>query len=525
MIYLSINGTRLDELVNGFVLESVAGREMLPAEITAYDIATRNGSVYQRKRFAARTLTINYGLIANNRAELIAKYKQLNDVLNFEQAEWVFSDDPNVYFVGTVGDMSAPTGIVNYAKQGEFSIFCADPYKYAVTETVVTSTQVTIDSVPVTVLSTNNDATAPSYPIFDVQFADDTKSDGSIGNNGDSGYVMVSKNGTDYSLQFGDDEEQNTVTPIATIDFRKASRGGAWADNTTLNLPIYSKLAAKPTGTTKYASASGVSASGYGTAQRRKWYGPMIVRSITPAPAEFELAYKQLFALSTTTATAKTQLGFNLVILYDSSNNPVYAVGLKKGSTTGTTGDLVYIDASGLKTLKTGIKCTKYGPFGRIDSETHKDGTTAPKIDDPRASTNTIKRIQRDDQWFILLNTAVGSFELGGYDECPEIAKIGLFFGKYSSKSVPTNNSILALTMNSGEIDLLNTFTSGDFLEVNTGSLEVLLNSKNASYTADVANDWQGMTVDKGENLFICQYSDWVVNPPTFTMRYRKRWL
>lgn len=447
--------------------------------------------------------------------DLRAKLIQLNDHLNVKDAKITFDDEPTLYYIGTPITDSDLDDAKNSA-YGSYKIVCYDPYKYDINETIVNG----VASEGVSVISTNNNGSAKAFPKFEVQFADDTSSSGVIGDSADCGYVMMSKSGTDYSLQFGDDEEQDTstTTPIST-DFRKATKGNPWNDNTTLNLPSWSYLATKGTGSMTYVeSGGGMRVNSYGTTQSGKFFGALHTAPLATAiDGEFEFSWKQIFALNQTATTAKKQMGMMLVIFYDANGHVVYSYGVKKGNNTTLNGEAIAFDGDGIKTLKNGVNLAWTGGLGYVNT-----GYSA------RYSTQKIRRVQRDDGlWYIEIDSAVGSFVLGGYENATPIKTVGIFLGRYGAYDVPTVNVVTTAEMIGGEVDQINTFGANDFLEVDVASMDVQLNSKPSAGLGDVSNSWSNMALDKGSNTIVCQWSEWVAEgkEPTFKMKYRKRWI
>ena len=98
---LKINGAYLENKVTGYRTLYVKGREMLAPDIETYETGVRDGSTLQSKRFPARTITVGYQLIASSAEAFRAAFNALNAALDVEEAELIFADEPDKFFIGT----------------------------------------------------------------------------------------------------------------------------------------------------------------------------------------------------------------------------------------------------------------------------------------------------------------------------------------------------------------------------------------------------------------------------------------
>ena len=132
----------------------------------------------------------------------------------------------------------------------------------------------------------------------------------------------------------------------------------------------------------------------------------------------------------------------------------------------------------------------------------------------------TIIRTDKDGLTYINIDSGVGAYEFV-YEDCPTISKIGFYMARFSSLPAPTMTSFKQCTFSGGD----NTFSSGDLLEVDCTEASVKLNDKDEPSLGDISNDWSNFYLDRGTNNIYVQWSDWVTQSPTVTMKYRKRWL
>lgn len=507
----TINGAYPEDLIAGYSTIKTTGRERLEKSLDTI-MTKRDGEILRSSRFLARVIKVEFVIKGSSMEDMRSKLRELNSLLNVEGAVFVFDDEPDVFYVGSpvLDDEGSDTknGLI-----GSYSINCLDPFKYAIEETTINGVR---SGDTIGIRATYN-GTAPSRPRFEVDFATD-ETGGSIGSGADCGYVMISKNGTDYSLQFGDDEQKDTgtQTKIAT-NFKAETKGARWNDTTALPLP--SSAYTTPSGaSTSFSSSEGVQASAYGSGAG-KYHGALLVHDLgSNMSGEFEINWKQVFCLASDATTAKKQGGAFGVLLYDDHNALAYAYMLIKGNTTTTTGSaLLFTPDQGIRTVKSGASFAYTSPTGY----TKIGGVT-------RKSKQTIKRVQREGLWYLSINC--GQFQddnIGGWETIPNIRKIAFFFGRYSSNATMYKNTLIEASVVEGDVDLINTFGSGDVLEINTEDMSVLLNSKDSAQIGDIGNDWADMTLTPGANIFVCQWSDWVTagKEPAFKMTYRERYL
>lgn len=199
---LQINGDFIEVLIPGYRTLNVSGREALPPELTIIETGSRDGSTLKNKRYPSRTITVRYQLIAESNEAFREAYNQLAAILNVEEAELIFNDEPDKFFTGTpsaIGEVEPGRNAV----VGEFELFCADPFKYSVVEYEVEAERYE-DS-----LSIDYNGTYKSYPTLEAEFfsVDDEGTD--LGGSGDCGYVAFF-NENKKIIQLGDPKEEDT---------------------------------------------------------------------------------------------------------------------------------------------------------------------------------------------------------------------------------------------------------------------------------------------------------------------------
>lgn len=130
---VKFNGKWLDYEVQGFRTIHVSGRELMECEIEDVQIGNVDGMQYQYKRYPARTITVTYQLSAQSNAAFREAYNKLNGLLNAQEAELIFNDELDKYFIATkAGSSEIPPG--RNCVTGEIVFYCTDPFKHSVVE-------------------------------------------------------------------------------------------------------------------------------------------------------------------------------------------------------------------------------------------------------------------------------------------------------------------------------------------------------------------------------------------------------
>lgn len=231
---LQINGEYIENLILGYKTLSVSGRESLSPTLDYYETGVRDGAVLKSKKYPPRTIVVKYQLIANSSEEFRKAYNQLGGILNTENAELIFNDEPDKFFIGTpnlIGDIEAGHNAVI----GEFELFCVDPFKYSVVEY-----EAEPDMLEGSILL-DYEGTHRAYPILQADFMqeDETSEDGEteipLTGTGDCGYIAFF-NEHEKIIQIGNPDETDVeVYPqsqtLTSISFRNKTAFGTSIKN------------------------------------------------------------------------------------------------------------------------------------------------------------------------------------------------------------------------------------------------------------------------------------------------------
>ena len=535
---LKINGAYLENTVTGYRTLYVKGREMLAPDIETYETGVRDGSTLQSKRFPARTITVGYQLIASSAEAFRAAFNALNAALDVEEAELIFADEPDKFFIGTpFGRGDVPAG--RNAVTGEFDILCADPFKYSCTEYEVTPT---LDDG--TTFAIQYNGTYRSYPTLVAEFADeDDDTAGGLTGSGDCGYVAFLSDDAAI-IQLGDPDEPDTENYAKSQTLTKqifTSYNATVAAKWPINTGRTSSSAVTATGTVVVGKDAEnirmLVANSYGTGT--EWHGPSITRTI-PADASghlgaknFRLSYKQRMCMGQGKKDTKQRGLFQCLLVNVSGSKRTIVAGLSVNKNKTGKQALLKLYVNG-KTVHTQyIDLTyhnKYFGYKKVVTEKiKKKGKVIKKkrIIQP-ALSSTIRKygktvtfniggIQKAFKVSAIANTEVHeiTFLMGKYASVTPLTYNGLFWAKFISDSCETFR------------DIPNKFSAGDVVEADCEDGEIYLNDARAPELGALGNDWETFYLEPGTNQIGVVWSDWVPagSAPNCKIRYREVFL
>lgn len=226
---LKINGKYIEDQIAGYRTLHVSGREALSPELETFETGVRDGSTLKSKRFPARTITVTYQLVTETSEEFRSAFNQLAAILNVEDAELIFNDEQDKFFVGTPSLISKVTPGKN-AVVGEFEILCVDPFKYSVIEYEV---EPELDETSILI---DYNGTYKAYPTLEADFfneedaSEDGETVGELTGAGDCGFVAFF-NEDEKIIQLGDPDEEDGTNPYAksqTLVNQTFQKSTAW---------------------------------------------------------------------------------------------------------------------------------------------------------------------------------------------------------------------------------------------------------------------------------------------------------
>ena len=196
---LQINGEFIENLIPGYRTLQVSGREALSPELETFETGVRDGSSLQSRRYPARIIVVKYQIKAESNSAFREAYNKLASILDVEEAQLIFNDEPDKFFTGTLsGFGEVPPGLNSVVS--EFEFLCVDPFKYSVAE---------YEAEPA--FSDNSflidyNGTYKAYPILEAEFFNENEADGALTGNGDCGFVAFF-NEREKIIQLGNADE------------------------------------------------------------------------------------------------------------------------------------------------------------------------------------------------------------------------------------------------------------------------------------------------------------------------------
>lgn len=131
----SISGVFLEQVIPGYRTTGSTGRFSLASEVKE-----RNNhgdwSKYKSKSYESKDFEISYAITCNNSTNLYNADRKLKSFLHQKRKEFklIFKNDPSIYYMGVVSNISAKKLVNVCSISGSFTIHCADGRGYSVKE-------------------------------------------------------------------------------------------------------------------------------------------------------------------------------------------------------------------------------------------------------------------------------------------------------------------------------------------------------------------------------------------------------
>ena len=488
---MQFDGKWIETEVPGYRTLYVSGRETISAEITDTVIGAADGSLYERRRYEPRTLIVGYQLIAKDNDAFCEAFNKLNGILNTEQAQISFNDELDKYYIGTKTKLDdIPSGV--NAVTGEIEIYCADPFKYSMTE-------FTAKPNSNGVIEVNYDGTYPSYPAMDAVMTSD------------NGYISYIEGENDATLLAGNQSEIDgeNLDNVSELLINKGFYNGSgdWVLN---EATLYGTIVQN--GTLRIQETykgDGVTGSNWGSGS--SWHGIGLHKAV-PADAtghvgakNFCLEFKNYFG-----STSAKELGISqYVVSYTDSGEKKTLCGItfvknKRSSLTA------------IAQLRVGSKIMK---------SINYTCNAASKISG-RSTANP--KVEKDGGDFrFTIGGKIYEFSNDNLAEAEGI-EVDLFVGKYGADTAMVRNTIIGVKFYkygvSGWSDLQNQFSEGQKVTINCNSGDILVDDESTPGIGALGNDWENFKLRPGLNTISCYYSDFA-QQPDITLRYREVYL
>lgn len=480
VIKTKIDGSYLESIVPGFTTLYVKGREPLDLDLRSASINSRDGDIYQGRRVKGRTLEILFSLTAATPAAYSTAYNKLKgELYKVKESQLIFDDEPGYYFVGTYETIDVEY-TAGQPANGSIFIFCADPFKYSVTETTITAINGTITA--------TYNGTYPAHPKLIAR---------STGH--DCGYYGFTKDGITVRVGNPDEQDQEEVptdTATALVEQNFGSNYSpytGWLASLARLLYGYKTDSQGVTSATDYIYAL----PGY-PEEPNYYYGPALGTPV-PASPNFELSFVNWFEPG-----GNQGGGFDIYINNSGGGN--------------VCGVSIYRNKNGRVQWYMIVKgnIVKGGSYSLAD--------------------NPFKGAWRTQTITKSLGTV--TFNLGGVAFTvtdPDLASHSydaanisfVFYRQPGADTIGANNALKSITLrgfaNTWQ-DVANKIPQYGNVAVNTASGRITLNGAEALGLGVITNDFEDFKLEPGENIITCEASDWV-DDASYAMTYREAYL
>lgn len=481
VIKTRINGSYLESIVPGFTTLYVKGREPLDLDLRSASINSRDGDIYQGRRVKGRTLEILFSLTAATPAAYSAAYNKLKgELYKVKESQLIFDDEPGYYFVGTYETVDVEY-TAGQPANGSIFIFCADPFKYSVTETTITAVNGTITA--------TYNGTYPAHPKLIAR---------STGH--DCGYYGFTKDGITIRVGNPDEQDQEEV-PSETARKMVDTQFGSGHDWYTWSWARARLLYGYYTDNySAGASADYIySYTAFPGAEPDYYYGPAYGTYLAEPVPNFNVSFTHWFEPS-----GNQGGGFDFYINNQGGSN--------------IAGVSIYRNKNGRVLWHMIVKgnIVKGGSYSLTD--------------------NPFKGAWRTQTITKSLGTV--TFNLGGVTYSvtdPELAGHAydaynasfVFYRQPGAEDIGTNNALQAALFygyNNDWQDIANKIPQNGLVSIDTASGNITLNGAQSLGLGVITNNFEDFTLEPGSNAITCEASDWV-DDAAYTMKYREAYL
>ena len=508
---VKINGEYLEDIITGYRTLYVGGRESLEPELDTYEVGTADGDRLKSTRYPARKLTVGFQLLADSNEAFRSAFTQLNNILAQPTADFIFNDEPNMFFTGKpLMDADIETGRNNVT--GEWHIYCSYPFKRSVTvRTLSTDDEsgVVIDGNKA-IFTFDYNGSYPSKPLLRATFASALEG-GDYNEDGDCGYIAFFDR-NEHIIQLGnpdiiDLDQSNKNETLANSVFNNLTGWTAAGINiASISDPYWNKGRGQ---TQSYAR-------GVGT----------LTRSVNNAVNfEFDIVHRLCVNGAAETGSFKA--------LLQSSGRTIVGFTIEKIG-AGTTAQVKYIlmdTVVGTDNVDIGYYNTNFGYCKRTPIYVRRTETFAgylPRRNVPRVVVRTVldhydytqsnlnSGITRDNEvvTFNIGNLPARTFKMAALEGIV-ISNIAFeTTGNFNTNAIRSAALIKKAGVSFAEVP--NVFTAGDIVEADCNSANVIL-YRNGSIEGHLepqygalGNDWEEFSIQSGENIIACSWSEWV---------------
>ena len=493
---VSIDGKYIDE-INGhgysYATLYTTGREALSQEIDLGE-TKNNGAIYKGRRYPERTIIVGIQILADDAECARTAWNRLAGLLNKDEVELIFADEPDKYFKAHPGNIEPPEkGRLNGTAELEF--ICTDPFKYDA------------DTVSIIPLTTEEKyitvgGTVPVYPEITATSP------------GYCNYIKIRNLETGKDLTFGNETAESFMTGVLTENnsfvtvpsIFAGNPQSAWTfDGHNFSNNKYTALRTyddyqwrgyKNNG--DVVSNTGVMFSGSFTAAKN-WHTVGSLRLQEP----------------TDTFARYNHMTWLFYRLTDANGDDILTIRFSQ-----------YQDYVTFRAYKYGTKIEIPTPVYRYPLQT--------------GMNEFIVRTKRtDDTIKIYIGYMWGGEEvkwgettLTSCGNVPKLARVHYhFYLSTIQQDTVANQPLIGFGKDhyifTTDDDLeTNTFVPGDILTCDCKTGEILLNGIDGAEYGDIRNDWENFSLSPSSNNIIAmEYDENATDTPTASLKYIRGWI
>lgn len=527
---MTFNGVVLDQEITNLVIYNVTGRDNLSSEISELSYGRVDGSRFLYRRHEPKELTVYYTVISNTDDDQRATLNALRGILygpNSENAQIVFADEPDKYFVGTVSNITQDKIIYNNSSQGEITIRLNKPYKYSLIPVTV-SPQTTGGA---TRFIVDYEGTRKSYPEITITFPTENVPAGSaVSNAGDCGFVsFVNQNGNVIQLGNPDETDLDSRSTNSTLVNQKFT---IWDTIASSNWAVNNSKARFSDDVVKTGSfarivsynQSYLGGNAYGSGE--KWHGPALTYTLPSNDVDdFTLSFGVVACTGSNPESAKdiiAELGrIKVQVANDERVITEFEV-IKSDKATLDSTINFYCGGDTAPWYSKNISAKTYNEFfGFKEPPTTTNGVTTETKDPIR--NVTIEK--QSDTFKISIGEEVNSYTVNNGD-LGKAKYLTIWVGTFGTSYPMGGLGLTDIRFQSNhwatDQQMKNTFTTNDVVRINCETGEIFINNASKPSLGAVGNQWEQFALQPGLNQIDINWSDWMSSNPTFSMTYRK---
>lgn len=525
---IKIHGKYIEDIIDHYVTSKTTGRKSLEKKLSTYSVGSADGEKLSGSKFPARSITVEYFIYSNDEDEIINAFNKLNNILNVEETDFVFNDEPDKYFTGTAV-MDGEVEKIRGGASGSFTIYCAYPFKRSVALTTLSSTDASgvVVSDSSATFTFNYSGTYPSRPLLRASFTA-PKQNGDYSEDGDCGFVAFLD--TDENvIQLGNPEvldldQYNKNGTIANSEFSALT---AWTANNVSVGQITDTYWDEGTGQTqKYAKPTGTAS----------------LSRTTTGSMNFEFDIVHRLCVSAAGQTGKFEaLGQN-----DGTTVVGFSIEKTGNGTSGTVSYILNDTVVGTDTIDLSYYNKNFGYCQR--EAVYTTETYYVKVKGKKKKQKRTRKVQTGYQYtqanlnsgwtkdgdvviFSVGNLPSRTFKDSDIENTAAIDIVFNFSGDLDTNAIHSCSMIGKAGVAFSEIP--NVFTAGDVVEADCNSANVYLYRAGSldghlepQYGA-LGNDWEDFVLVPGQNIIKAVWSDWVNTnyKPTIEIEYNEVYL